>query len=159
MNFLTILFLLASSNSAFSLGYCYSFKVKELSNGIEKIQVSLDPKEAKNKKFSLSILALKTKKEYTDTKFQCEKSGNGAVCTQVEGGGDFIFRPTSNGPVLLLTYLNLKLGSHGTVKYDGKSELDESFAIYKRSPLTPESEDGELEEVEIKGQVSSCENL
>lgn len=147
------------SSSAYAYSECYQFNVSKFSSGLANITVRFNG-DSQAAITSAQIVAKKSPSRFTSTPFACDSSTGVLLCSEAEGGGDFSFRKVQGEPVIKFVYLNLLIGSKGSVKVSPGQEINEEFAIYDLgdgNEVESEDDTGEMEsEVSIRGIAVSC---
>ncbi len=152
------IFALSVSAPAHAYTQCYRFDVSKHSNGLGFIQMKVNGTQKAGLK-DATVLAKKSETRWTLTRFQCADVFGINTCSEKNGAGDFSISMRNNKPVLKLIYLNLVIGSQGSVRIAPGQVVTEEFAIYDIQHGNEEDEDGSGEmtkQVVIEGEVIPC---
>lgn len=157
--FILMVVSLLYSISAHAFSECYRFDVSSASKGLRNITVSVSG-QSRSKLNTASIVAKKSRTRWTSTHFNCSGAAGDISCSQNLGGGDFSLLMKNDVPVLKFVYINLLIGSTGSVAFRPGEEIDEEFALLnvkEAGETSFEDESGEMDAVVLlNGSIIPC---
>jgi hypothetical protein len=157
-NSLFILFILSFAQASQSAPRCFEFDVQKFSPGMQRVTIQLNDKNAQQPA-SAKMAGFTEKGESLSAVFECERVKSDDRCIQKDGAGAFYLGSELRKPLLMLTYINLRIANYPTAKVPpnvDQPEIDEIFAIYQEGD--DDEDESHLENVSIPVKSIKCES-